>query len=143
MGSIANSLRERRRQMLRDDILDAAWKLLAEKGYAAMSMDDLAAHVGISKPTLYSSFPTKEDIVVSALVREIGRLRTILEAELGGDTPLQRLTQVLRTIVQLHADSGVISPSPRLMSPELFHLLCARQEATEAIRQLDVALTAL
>jgi AcrR family transcriptional regulator len=46
-------LRERRRQLLRDEILQAAAALLNEKGYAAMSMDELAGRAGISKPTLY------------------------------------------------------------------------------------------
>ena len=51
------SLRERRRQLLYDEILTAVGELLGEKGYSAMSMDELAARVGISKPTLYSIFP--------------------------------------------------------------------------------------
>ena len=68
---MTNSLRQRRRQMLEAEILDATREILAERGYVAMSMDDLAAQVGISKPTLYSHFATKDEIIVATILREV------------------------------------------------------------------------
>jgi AcrR family transcriptional regulator len=68
---MAHSLRERRRQMLREEILEATHQLLTERGYAAMSMDDLAARVGVSKPTLYNQFPTKEDLIAATKGRSL------------------------------------------------------------------------
>jgi AcrR family transcriptional regulator len=53
------TLRERQKQALREEIMNAAQELVAEKGYGAMSMDELAARVGISKPTLYAHFANK------------------------------------------------------------------------------------
>lgn len=85
-------LRERRRQMLRDEIVGAAQMLLAEKGHKSMSMDDLAAQVGVSKPTLYSYFGTKDEIVVAVAMRLINPLLLVLEADLIDQTPLERLT---------------------------------------------------
>lgn len=63
------TLRERQRQVREDAILDAARDLMFEQGYAAMSMDDLAARVGISKATLYQHFASKEELAIRVIVR--------------------------------------------------------------------------
>lgn len=65
------SLKERQRQMREDAILDAAEELLTTKGLAAMTLDDLIAEVGISKPTLYQHFRSKEELVASIMTREL------------------------------------------------------------------------
>jgi len=136
-----NSLRERRKQMLRDEILDAARTLLSAKGYAAMSMDDLAAQVGISKPTLYSHFPTKDDIVVATAVREMERFIALIESDADGRTPLQRLVVVMRKLIQLHEEKEGVEL--RAWTPDLFQLLCAREEAVSHMRRIDAGIVNL
>jgi AcrR family transcriptional regulator len=137
------SLRERRKQMLRDEILDAARALLAEKGYAAMSMDELAAQVGISKPTLYSHFPnkTKDDIVVATALREMERFAALIEAGSVEQTPLQRLIWVMRKLIQLHREKDHMELRP--WTPEIFKLLCSREEALACMRRIEAGIIAL
>src|SRR5215216_2455897 len=101
-----SNLRERRRQMLRDEILDAARMLIAEKGYITMSMDELAVQAGISKPTLYSHFTTKDELVVATAVREMEQVITLIEARADGQTPLQWLITLMRTIIKHHIDEN-------------------------------------
>jgi TetR/AcrR family transcriptional repressor of mexJK operon len=43
-------------------ILDAALKVFAAQGYSGASMDAVAAGAGVTKPTLYSYFPSKESL---------------------------------------------------------------------------------
>lgn len=43
-------------------ILDAALRVFAAQGYAGASMDAVAAEAGVTKPTLYSYFPSKESL---------------------------------------------------------------------------------
>lgn len=43
-------------------ILDAALKVFAAQGYTGASMDAVAAEAGVTKPTLYSYFPSKESL---------------------------------------------------------------------------------
>lgn len=43
-------------------ILDAALKVFAAQGYSGASMDAVAAEAGVTKPTLYSYFPSKESL---------------------------------------------------------------------------------
>jgi AcrR family transcriptional regulator len=136
-----NSLRERRKQLLRDEILDAARDLLSVKGYAAMSMEELAAQVGISKPTLYSHFPTKDDIVVATAVREMERFIALIESDANGQTPFQRLLFVMRKFLHFHAEKE--SMELRSWTPELFQLLCSREDALGCLRRIDAAIIAL
>ncbi|GAB4455514.1 MAG: hypothetical protein OHK0029_11790 [Armatimonadaceae bacterium] len=78
-----------------DAILAAAHQLMAEKGYQAMTMDDLAAQAGITKPTLYRYFASKEAIAVAATARLMQRGRQFQE-ELDPSLPvLERIEKSL------------------------------------------------
>jgi TetR/AcrR family fatty acid metabolism transcriptional regulator len=63
------SLKERQRQERVELILQTAEAVLAEKGYYEMSMDEIAARVGIAKGTIYLHFPSKEDLFVALFKR--------------------------------------------------------------------------
>lgn len=68
-------MKEKQRQYREDVILDVARELLSSKGFAAMTLDDVIAEVGISKTTLYQHFVSKEELVLSVLRREVRRAR--------------------------------------------------------------------
>lgn len=53
----------------RDEILDAAAVLFAERGYHGVSIDDLGASVGMSGPGIYRHFASKEDVLSQMLLR--------------------------------------------------------------------------
>ena len=52
----------------KQSILDAGFRLFFEKGYARVSMDDIAARAGLTKRTLYYHFDSK-DALVGAVLR--------------------------------------------------------------------------
>lgn len=54
--------REARRQSARDAIVNAAWALVREEGLAALSLRDLAKRAGITTPTVYAYFDSKNAI---------------------------------------------------------------------------------
>ena len=58
----------------RDEILDAAAVLFAERGYHGVSIDDLGASVGMSGPGIYRHFASKEDVLSQMLLRISRRL---------------------------------------------------------------------
>src|SRR5580698_2320071 len=47
-------------------ILDAASKLLEERGFADLTIDEVAQRAGVSKPTIYRRWPTKGTLVFEA-----------------------------------------------------------------------------
>lgn len=62
-----------RTRLSRDDrmeqTLEAAHELFAERGYAAVTMDEIAAAVGVTKPLLYNYFGNKEQLYIACMER--------------------------------------------------------------------------
>jgi AcrR family transcriptional regulator len=69
------SLRDRRAQLTRDEILRAARNLFAERGYARTSVRDIAQAAGVSAQTVYDSVGSKQALVSS--------LNDLIDAEAG------------------------------------------------------------
>ena len=84
----------------RDRILDAAERLLGRFGYRKMTVDDIAAEAGIGKGTVYLSFPSKEEVVLSTVDRIVDRVCTAMEEEAARDASAPvRLRAMLRARV--------------------------------------------
>jgi len=58
----ATDWREARRRSAREDILEAAWSLVADEGLTGLSLRDLARRAGITPPTVYAYFESKNAI---------------------------------------------------------------------------------
>jgi AcrR family transcriptional regulator len=52
-----------------DAVLRTALRHLAERGYAGMSINAIAAELGVSKPTIYLRWPSKVDLAAAAVTR--------------------------------------------------------------------------
>jgi AcrR family transcriptional regulator len=134
------SLRERRRLLLREEMLQTAARLMADKGYAGFSMEDVAVEVGVSKPTLYSHFETKDDLLAAAMAHRMQTLHAEFAKVDPEATPLQRLLFLLRLFVKRQiADGAQLRP----WSPELFGLICTRADTIELLRSFDSMISQL
>ncbi|MGW1675372.1 TetR/AcrR family transcriptional regulator [Streptomyces sp. NPDC002324] len=58
----------------RTELLGTAIDLFFHHGYAAVSLDDIGAAIGIAGPSIYHHFPTKADILVTAFARVTERM---------------------------------------------------------------------
>lgn len=65
---------QRERQML-----DVAEEVFAERGYGAVSMEEIAERVGLSKPMLYEYFGSKEGLLLAVIGRARAELREATE----------------------------------------------------------------
>jgi AcrR family transcriptional regulator len=82
---------ERERQAL-----DAARALFAQRGFAAVTMDDVAAAVGVTKPLLYAYFGNKDRLYLSCMAPAGEALvRTVVDAVGAADGPAEALRQGL------------------------------------------------
>lgn len=66
------SVRVRRREQTRREILEAAWRLAGRDGVASLSLRDLAREVGMRAPSLYTYFDSKAAIY-DVRRRRVGR----------------------------------------------------------------------
>ena len=96
------SFREQMHQAREDAIVLAVNKLLAEKGFESMTVDEVAAEVGIAKASLYKHFPSKEHLAAAAMVRILQRTQDFLAALPPEDSAVSKLRSVARWAMQVH-----------------------------------------
>jgi AcrR family transcriptional regulator len=68
----ASSLRKQQASQTRLRILDAAQRLFAEKGYAATTVEAIAAAAGVAVDTVYASFGSKRGVLQALLNVRVG-----------------------------------------------------------------------
>jgi len=61
-------------QQRREQLLDVGRRLFAEKGFEAVSVEEIAAKAGVSKPVVYEHFGGKEGLYAVVVDREMGYL---------------------------------------------------------------------
>jgi AcrR family transcriptional regulator len=100
-ASAKTSFKEQMLQAREEAIVQTANRLLAEKGFESMTVDEVAATVGIAKASLYKHFPSKEDLAAAAMVRIMQRTLDFLAAVPAEDKPADKLRAVVRWAVQM------------------------------------------
>ncbi|MFJ9391219.1 TetR/AcrR family transcriptional regulator [Nocardioides sp. NPDC101246] len=84
------------RRAKREQVLRRATALFAERTYASVSMEQIASSLGMRASSLYEYFPTKSDLLVTALTRGNAYLQmTIDEALVESRTPREALTEII------------------------------------------------
>jgi len=120
-GTIVNaeiqppSLKEKQRQERETLILEAAESLFAGKGFHNVSMEEIAARVGIAKGTVYLHFPSKEALIVALYIRDMQQVLAdipqIIADKPDVRTKLEALLNALYTGVHRKRVRGLTSLS--------------------------------
>src|ERR1700751_4401892 len=87
----------------REAIVEAADRLFLDRGFGAVTMDELAEAAGVARRTLYNQFASKEEIFREMLLRVSGQLEDAFPPgiETQGDVK-DVLRLVARMILELH-----------------------------------------
>lgn len=89
----------------RDDVVRAAGRLFAERGYHGTSMRDLGRELGLNGSSLYSHISSKEDLLVDVVMRGADLFERSAAAALDGqETPLARLERLIEGHVDVVLD---------------------------------------
>ena len=111
---------------MRERILRATFKVLCRHGYGKLSLSDVAAQAGISRPTLYKFFSSKDDLLSAFSVFELGLLREDLDRAIGGRTGRTRVDALLHFLVDFYGSyqmRGLIEIEPGLVLDQMARAL--------------------
>ncbi|MEB3032801.1 SACE_7040 family transcriptional regulator [[Mycobacterium] nativiensis] len=128
------SRRSRLKSDRRSQLLAAAERLFAQRGFLAVRLEDIGAAAGVSGPAIYRHFPNKEALLVELLVgistRLLAGARTVESGGLGPDG-------VLDGLVDFHLDFALGEPDLiRIQDRDLAHLPApAQRQVRSAQRQ--------
>jgi AcrR family transcriptional regulator len=116
----------------REEILDAAAELFADRGYHGVSIDDIGAAVGMSGPGIYRHFAGKEDMLSQMLLAISQRLleegsRRVVAAASASDA--------LEALLRWHADFALSQPA--LITVQFRELGNVPEPARRQIRRLQ------
>ncbi len=91
---------EVRTEPVRDRLLQAAAVVVARSGPRSLHLSAVAAEAGVSRPTLYAYFPTKEHLLRGLAAYEKARFNEGLDQVLTGLAGMERLDRALRFMVE-------------------------------------------
>jgi AcrR family transcriptional regulator len=130
----APNRRSRRKSDRRLQLLAAAERLFAERGFLAVRLEDIGAAAGVSGPAIYRHFPNKESLLVELLVGVSARLlagaREVRSREADAAAALDGL-------VDFHLDFALGEPDLiRIQDRDLAYLpVAAQRQARRSQRQ--------
>ena len=131
----------RRTGNTRQKILDSAYELFYDQGYQATTVDQVIQHSGISKPTVYSYFPTKEDLCVEYLKeRHLREIALLKEAVRKKKSPKGRFTAIIEDVRERILESdyrgcGFFNMVTEIADPDSPIVRVARSH-TDAVREV-------
>ena len=137
------SRREERRRQTQDALIDAAMRLLSEKGFNKTTTDEIAAAAGISRRTLFRHFPAKADLV-TAWTQQMTDVLTRRVNACPADMLPQAVIQVaLEAVVPYMAKTKeealafvrLIERTPELRSVSLNKYACWEDSLAAALEQ--------
>ena len=99
---VASQPRQARAVERREQLLDAAARVFARRGYADAQMDEIAAAADTSKGGLYFHFPTKETLIAAVISRAGDVLRQRVDRAMrhAGSDPVARADAALATLIE-------------------------------------------
>lgn len=124
------SLAERKRQLVSDELTGAALRLLAQKGFDAVTIDEIVAAAGVSKRTFFRYFASKEDVVIQFLAGMGSDMRAELAARPAEEPPSVALRHTIWVSIDAcagHADQALRVVQLILGTPSLLARFLERQ----------------
>ncbi|MFD8547589.1 TetR/AcrR family transcriptional regulator [Streptomyces sp. NPDC059649] len=143
-------LRERKKERTRQRIAAVAWQLFAERGFEAVTVNEIAEAAEVAKATLFAYFPTKESLALQGVGDD--DLAGIVTGRPAGQSPLEALRSYFRAFAAgpmtgfdpevLVSRVRVIFDSPALSAAANALLYQQRQQLAEALKAEAVTVEA-
>jgi TetR/AcrR family transcriptional regulator, repressor for uid operon len=116
---------------MRERILRSTFKVLYRHGYGKLNLSDVAAQAGISRPTFYKFFSSKDELLSAFSLFELQLLREDLDRAIAGRTGRKRVDALLRFLVDFYGSyqmRGLIEIEPGLVLGQMARAMPALVE---------------
>ena len=136
---MTESLRERQRAQIRADIRRAAFRLFAERGYDAVTTEEIASAAGVSPRTFFRHVPTKEELLLAPLRHGGAAIVSLLDERPAAESPDVALVNaiIVRTRSFDQADCEewreALLVAPGLLDKARLHTPADKERATKLI----------
>ena len=136
---MTESLRDRQRAQIRADIRRAAFRLFVERGYDAVTTEEIAAAAGVSARTFFRYVPTKEELLLAPVRHGGTAIVGLLEERPADESPDVALVNAIITRTRSFAVADTEEwRSALLVAPELLdkltvHLPADRERVTKLV----------
>jgi len=138
--SVELGLRERKRRATRERLIDAAIDLAAERGFAAVTIEQISQQADVSPRTFFNYFACKEAAILGLDDGTRQRLRASI-ASTDAQSPIDALHRALADLADLfehdaprwHARMALMDRSPELVAYQLRDLAEAESMLADAL----------
>ena len=134
-------LRERHRRRTAADLERVALTLFIERGFDAVTVDDIAAATDVSRRTFFRYFASKEDVLLADHPRRLAELRAALEARPSDEPALSALRCAILSMTGSYEQERerllrrftVMSQTPSLQARSLLRQRAWEEAVTEMV----------
>ena len=119
-------------------IIQSVNRLLAEKGFDAMTVDEVAAEVGIAKASLYKHFTSKEELACAAMVTAMRKAQEFILTLPAEQAAIDKLKAVTRWTMTLKLQG--LMPSLPSQNSSLRATLMASKDYMDGLMEVSDAL---
>ncbi|MEK7345739.1 MAG: helix-turn-helix domain-containing protein [Pseudomonadota bacterium] len=119
-------------------IIQSVNRLLAEKGFDAMTVDEVAAEVGIAKASLYKHFTSKEALACAAMVSAMRQAQAFIQSLPVDQPAMDKLKAVTRWTMALKLQG--LMPSLPSQNSSLRATLMASKDYMDTLMEVSDAL---
>jgi AcrR family transcriptional regulator len=137
------SLRERHRKRTLAELEEVALRLFAERGFDAVTVDDIAGEANVARRTFFRYFATKEDVLFVDHSHQLEALREALAARPADEPPLTALRRAILSLAGSYEEdrerllhrTRIMAATPSLRSRSLDRQRAGEQAVTDLVAE--------
>jgi AcrR family transcriptional regulator len=136
---MTESLRDRQRAQIRADIRRAAFRLFIERGYDAVTTEEIASAAGVSPRTFFRYVPTKEELLLAPVRHGGTAIVGLLEERPAAEPPDVALINAIITrtrsfgVADTEEWRAALLIAPDLLGKLTVHLPADKERATKLV----------
>jgi AcrR family transcriptional regulator len=100
------SLQERKQELVRAELFNAAWQLFGQRGYEATTVAEIAAAAGVSRRTFFRYYASKEDVLVETSDEFAEQMLAAMAERPLDEPPLVAIERALVPVLESRIASG-------------------------------------